>query len=139
MHDTLISAPGGPRAVRLRGDQTLAPGAGAALLHDGFRLVGLATDVPLLEGRRAIVDGRELSVFRLPDRYVAVGAVCPYEHHRHEAGRVGGQRARCPDHGWQVDLTTGVLGIGTQLVPLHDAIERDGLLYVRRTAREPAT
>lgn len=136
MDDTLLSPPGGPRAIRMCAGRALAPGAGAALLHEGFRLIGLAGDIPLLEGRRAIVGGRQLSVFRLPNGYVAVGAVCPYEHDRPEAGRVGGHAARCPDHGWQVDLTNGVLGAGTRRAPLHDAVERDGLLYVRPAGRD---
>ncbi|WP_320670518.1 Rieske (2Fe-2S) protein [Patulibacter defluvii] len=132
MLDTLTPIPEAPRTIEMRDEHDLAPGAGAALLHAGYRIVGAAADVPLLEGRRAIVDGRAVSVYRLRHGFAAIEGSCPHPHSPGYAGLVADRRAVCPVHGWQVDLDSGEPTTGhDHAVAVHQVAERDGLLYVR--------
>jgi len=74
MLHSLTPLPEAPRSIAMREGQDLAPGAGAPLLLDGFRLVGAAADVPPSEHRIAAVGGRSVSVFRSRRGFAAVDA-----------------------------------------------------------------
>lgn len=135
MHDTLTPIPEAPRTIEMRDGHDLAPGAGAPLLHDGYRIVGAAADVPPMEGRRTIFAGRPVSVYRLRGGFAAIEAACPHPHSPDYAGLVADRHAVCPVHGWHVDLDSGATaGAVTEpggVVAVHDVAEKDGLLYLR--------
>lgn len=122
------------RTVPMPAEHRLCPGAGASLLLDGFRIVGVAADLPVRHGRRAIVRGRQIAVFRLGERYAAVERSCPHDHIDPFDGRVVDGHLTCPTHGWSVDSWSGADAHGGPPVRVHTAVERDGLLYVRLTA-----
>lgn len=110
---------------------TLAPAALADLAAAGFHDVGAAADVPLLEGRRATVDGRRVAIFRLPTGFAATDAECPHRGGPLSDGLVADGCVTCPLHNWRLDLTTGEIGGAGERMPLHDVVEDGGRLWVR--------
>ncbi|MCK9248154.1 MAG: hypothetical protein M0P31_04160 [Solirubrobacteraceae bacterium] len=64
MLDTPTPLPEAPRTVVQRDGERLAPGAGAPLLLDGFRLVGTVDDVPPRRTRSTTVQGRSIAIRR---------------------------------------------------------------------------
>jgi nitrite reductase/ring-hydroxylating ferredoxin subunit len=131
---SFASLPDAPRSVPVSAEHALSPGAGASLLLDGFRLVGVATDVPARCGRHAVVAGRELAIFNTGDRFVAVDRGCYHDHLDPFCGEVVDGHLTCPDHRWSVDSWSGADADGGPPVRMHDALARDGLLYVRLAA-----
>ncbi|WP_320670521.1 Rieske (2Fe-2S) protein [Patulibacter defluvii] len=109
--------------------------ADRVLLDAGFLPVGAAADVPLLEGRRATVDGHRIAVFRLPAGFAAIDAACPHRGGPLHDGLVADGCVTCPLHGWRIDLASGAIaGQPREAVAVHEVTERDGLLYVRLAA-----
>ncbi|MGE4428172.1 MAG: hypothetical protein AB7G37_17100 [Solirubrobacteraceae bacterium] len=72
MHHTLTPTPESPRSVAQRTGERLAPGAGAPLLLDGFRLVGTVDDVPSNRARPTTVRGRTLAIRRRGCGFAAI-------------------------------------------------------------------
>jgi len=67
-----------------------------------------AENIPLLEGRSVQVDGVELAVFNLGERFVAVENQCPHKGGPLADGIVAGTVVVCPLHGWRFDLNSGL-------------------------------
>jgi nitrite reductase (NADH) small subunit len=72
-----------------------------------------AGSIPLREGRSVDLGDREVAIFNLGNRLLAVDAACP---HRGGplcdgivtgTGTVVGNAVVCPLHGWKIDLETG--------------------------------
>lgn len=132
-----------PETVTSRRDRDRRPSAvdlpGAAgtseavdqLLEAGFALGGVASDVPMLEGRRATVGDRRVAVFRLPSGFAAVDAACPHRGGPLSDGIVADGCVTCPLHNWRLDLLTGTVVGRDERMPLHEVVEHDGRLYVR--------
>jgi nitrite reductase (NADH) small subunit len=66
-------------------------------------------NIPHKEGRAAKVGNREIALFNLGDRFLAVDNVCPHEGGPLCDGIVAGDTVVCPLHAWKVDLETGVV------------------------------
>lgn len=65
-------------------------------------------NLPLREGRKVVVDDRELAVFHLGNgQYAAVDNACPHRGGPLCDGIVTGHAVVCPLHAWKVDLETG--------------------------------
>lgn len=64
-------------------------------------------DVPLLEGRRVVVDGYHLAVFRTEGGFYALHDVCPHRGGPLSDGDVAGDVVSCPLHASKIDLQTG--------------------------------
>lgn len=90
--------------------------------------VGRAADVPMLEGRSALVGSRRLAVFRLPDGWAAIEHACPHEGGPLGDGIVADACVTCPLHGWRFDLRSGRREDGDELVATYAVRERDGML-----------
>jgi nitrite reductase (NADH) small subunit len=88
-------------------------------------------DVPLLEGRRAFVDGRPIAIYRLPSGWAATDADCPHRGGPLADGLLTGQCVTCPLHGRKFDLQTGAQIGGEDTVTIHEIHERAGELWVR--------
>jgi nitrite reductase (NADH) small subunit len=69
--------------------------------------VTAAHNIPPREGRAASVGGRELAIFNLGDRFLAVDNRCPHQGGPLCDGIVAGQAVVCPLHAWKVSLETG--------------------------------
>ena len=65
--------------------------------------------VPPREGRAAIIGSREIAIFNLGDRYVAMDNRCPHQSGPLCDGIVAGDAVVCPLHAWKVKLDTGVV------------------------------
>lgn len=66
-----------------------------------------ADEIPLREGRAVEVDGRQIAVFNLGDRIVALENRCPHRGGPLADGIVSGGSVVCPLHAWKVDLDEG--------------------------------
>jgi nitrite reductase (NADH) small subunit len=66
-------------------------------------------DIPRGEGRAVALGGRELAIFNLGDRFLAVDGRCPHKGGPLCDGIVAGDTVVCPLHGWKIGLTTGAV------------------------------
>jgi nitrite reductase (NADH) small subunit len=69
--------------------------------------VAYCEDIPLHEGRAVLVGDREIAVFNLGDRFLAVDNRCPHRGGPLADGIVSGESVVCPLHGWKIDLQNG--------------------------------
>lgn len=63
--------------------------------------------IPPREGRAALVGDREIAIFNLGDRFLAVDNQCPHKSGPLCDGIVAGDSVVCPLHAWKVNLETG--------------------------------
>jgi nitrite reductase (NADH) small subunit len=71
--------------------------------------IARACDLPLREGRAARIGDRELALFHLGDRVLAVDNQCPHQGGPLCDGIVSGQSVVCPLHAWKVNLADGTV------------------------------
>jgi nitrite reductase (NADH) small subunit len=64
-------------------------------------------NIPVREGRAAIVGDREIAIFNLGDRFLALDNRCPHRGGPLGDGIVAGHAVVCPLHAWKVCLETG--------------------------------
>lgn len=64
-------------------------------------------DIPLREGRAVRVGDREVAIFNLGDRFVAIENRCPHKGGPLADGIVSGTTVVCPLHAWNMSLETG--------------------------------
>lgn len=64
-------------------------------------------DIPLREGRAVKVGGREIAIFNLGDRFLAVDNRCPHKGGPLADGIVSGTTVVCPLHAWKLSLESG--------------------------------
>ncbi len=64
-------------------------------------------NIPLREGRAVNVAGREIAIFNLGERFLAVDARCPHRGGPLAEGIVTGTTVVCPLHAWKINLETG--------------------------------
>jgi nitrite reductase (NADH) small subunit len=69
--------------------------------------VASVDQVPVREGRVALVGGREIAVFNLGDRWLAIDNRCPHKGGPLADGIVAGHAVVCPLHAWKIDLASG--------------------------------
>ena len=75
--------------------------------HNWTRITATG-NIPAREGRCIQVDGIELAIFNLNDRFVTIENQCPHEGGPLCDGIVAGSTVVCPLHGWRFDLETGM-------------------------------
>jgi nitrite reductase (NADH) small subunit len=63
--------------------------------------------VPRREGRAVSLRGRELAIFNLGDRFLAIENRCPHQGGPLADGIVSGCAVVCPLHAWRVRLDSG--------------------------------
>ena len=64
-------------------------------------------EIPVREGRVLAVGDREIAVFNLGDRFLAVENRCPHRAGPLADGIVTGNSVVCPLHGWKINLQHG--------------------------------
>ena len=69
--------------------------------------IAYCDDIPRHEGRAVLVGDREIAVFNLGDRFLAVDNRCPHRGGPLADGIVTGESVVCPLHGWKIDLQNG--------------------------------
>jgi nitrite reductase (NADH) small subunit len=97
--------------------------------------------IPLREGRSVNVDGVEIAIFNLGDRFMAVDNACPHRGGPLCDGIVSGTMVACPLHGYKLCLETGnmlkpELGVRVETYPVR---VEDGIVLVQvDSAKEKA-
>ena len=66
-------------------------------------------NIPPREGRAATVGKREIAIFNLGDRFLALDNRCPHKGGPLCDGIVAGNAVVCPLHAWKVSLETGAV------------------------------
>ena len=69
--------------------------------------IALCDDIPLREGRAVKVGNREIAIFNLGDRFLAVDNRCPHKSGPLADGIISGTAVVCPLHAWKMSLETG--------------------------------
>lgn len=69
--------------------------------------IAFCRDIPLREGRAVRVGNREIAIFNLGDRFLAVENRCPHKGGPLADGIVSGATVVCPLHAWKMSLETG--------------------------------
>jgi nitrite reductase [NAD(P)H] small subunit len=69
--------------------------------------IAYCRDIPLREGRAVKVGNREIAIFNLGDRFLAVDSRCPHKGGPLADGIVSGASVACPLHAWKISLETG--------------------------------
>ena len=69
--------------------------------------IAVCHDLPLREGRAVKVGNREIAIFNLGDRFLAVDNRCPHKGGPLADGIVSGAAVVCPLHAWKISLETG--------------------------------
>jgi len=65
------------------------------------------SNIPLREGRSVRVGGRDIAIFNLGDRFLAVENRCPHKGGPLSEGIVSGNTVVCPLHSWKIGLECG--------------------------------
>ena len=71
--------------------------------------VARCESIPPREGRAALINGKEIAIFNLGDRFLAVDNRCPHQSGPLCDGIVAGDAVVCPLHAWKVNLETGTV------------------------------
>ena len=69
--------------------------------------IAYCRDIPVREGRPVKVGNREVAIFNLGDRFLAVENRCPHKGGPLADGIVSGAAVVCPLHAWKMSLETG--------------------------------
>jgi nitrite reductase (NADH) small subunit len=64
-------------------------------------------NIPMREGRAALIGDREIAIFNLGDRFLAVDNRCPHKGGPLADGIVAGDAVVCPLHAWKFSLHSG--------------------------------
>jgi nitrite reductase (NADH) small subunit len=74
-----------------------------------FVTVARVTDLAPSHGRQVTVDGRWVALFNVDGAYHALDALCLHRGGPLAEGQIHNCIVTCPWHGWQFDVTSGVL------------------------------
>ena len=66
-------------------------------------------NIPVREGRPVRIGGREIAIFNLGDRFLAIDNHCPHQGGPLCDGIVTGNAVVCPLHAWKIGLETGAV------------------------------
>lgn len=69
--------------------------------------IARCSDIPLREGRAVTVGDREIAIFNLGERFLAIENHCPHKGGPLADGIVSGTTVVCPLHAWRFSLDTG--------------------------------
>lgn len=63
--------------------------------------------IPIKEGRKVSVNGIDIGIFNLGDRFLAMQNSCPHKQGPLSDGIVSGGSVFCPLHHWKISLQSG--------------------------------
>jgi nitrite reductase (NADH) small subunit len=75
--------------------------------RNAWTRIAYCDDIPLREGRAVRVGNREIAIFNLGDRFLAIANRCPHKGGPLADGIVSGSTVVCPLHAWKMSLETG--------------------------------
>lgn len=91
--------------------------------------IARCSDIPLREGRAVKLGDREIAIFNLGDRFLAIKNRCPHKSGPLADGIVSGTTVVCPLHAWKFSLENGEAVSSTsasQCVQTFRTIVQDG-------------
>jgi len=98
-------------------------------------------NIPVREGRKVELASRQIAIFNLGDRFLAVENLCPHRGGPLADGIVSGTTIACPLHTWKFDLIQGNSvnhpGSSQCLVTFPVRVE-DGIISVEIPVATPA-
>ena len=71
--------------------------------------IASCNSIPPREGRAAVIGDKQIAIFNLGDRFLAVDNHCPHQNGPLCDGIVAGDTVVCPLHAWKVNLETGAV------------------------------
>ena len=97
-----------------------------------------AEQIPLHEGRAVTVNGTEIAIFHLENRYLTIENKCPHKGGPLCDGIVSGAAVVCPLHGWRFDLETGMAIRASEpsSIATYPTCVEDGIILVAFNTRE---
>lgn len=101
-----------------------------------------AENIPLREGRGIEVDGHQIALFNLGDRFMAVENRCPHRGGPLSDGIVAGDVVVCPLHAWRVCLNDGTVAKPADqkaCVSSYRTRVEDGVVCIQLPAQERVT
>ena len=89
-------------------------------------------NIPFREGRCVTVAGKELAIFNVNGRFLAIENRCPHKGGPLSDGIVAGTTVVCPLHGWRFDLESGLAARSTApaCVATFPACVAEGIVFV---------
>ncbi len=72
-----------------------------------WRKVCTEEDVPLLEGRRVVVEGFRVALFRTEEGFYAIDDACPHRGGPLSDGDIAGTTVSCPLHNRKIEMKFG--------------------------------
>jgi nitrite reductase/ring-hydroxylating ferredoxin subunit len=91
-----------------------------------------ADELAVGSGRRVLLRGRPVALFRDLEGFHALGAVCPHQGSLLSESLQDDGSALCPSHGWAFDLHSGRSTVfRSQGVRVYPARVVDGIVWVR--------
>lgn len=91
-------------------------------------------NIPAREGRSVCIDGRDIAIFNLGDRFLAADNRCPHAGGPLCDGIVTGASVVCPLHAWKVSLVNGQVerpGTGNRCITTYPARVENGVVLVQ--------
>ncbi len=100
--------------------------------RSGWIKITPAVNIPERQGRAVNVAGKEIAIFNLDGRFLAIDNACPHKGGPLCDGIVSGSSVVCPLHGQKFDLATGmpVLASTPGCVTSYPARVEDGIVLV---------
>lgn len=98
--------------------------------------IAYCRDIPLREGRAMKVGSREIAIFNLGDRFLAVENRCPHKGGPLADGMVSGTTVVCPLHAWKMSLETGKGACGPSAASCIETFPmrvEDGIVLLRES------
>jgi nitrite reductase (NADH) small subunit len=95
--------------------------------------VAPAGHIPAREGRSVLLGDREIALFNLGDRFLAVDGRCPHQGGPLADGIVAGNTVVCPLHAWKVNLDSGCVerpGNQNNCVTTYETKVEDGIVLL---------
>lgn len=92
-------------------------------MAERFVKVAVLSDLRPGKGKKVNVGDHEIALWRVHDTVYAVGNVCAHQHFSmiHQ-GTIEGETVRCPMHGWEYSLATGLAAGGSGRIPVFDVL-----------------
>lgn len=90
-------------------------------MSESFTTVAQLSELVEGQGRRVVVDGRPIALFKVAGEIYAIDHRCPHQGGPLANGFVHRCRVTCPLHGWVFDLSTGKESDGGTSVVVHEA------------------
>lgn len=75
-----------------------------------LKSIGPVSDFPVNKGICLDIDGRKIAIFNSTGQFYAIDDTCPHRGASFAAGSMTGTSVRCPWHGAEVDVRTGMCG-----------------------------